>query len=450
MGRSGGGRSHAILRAPHAAGQSRANAGHRATRVIQAVAFLTRGAFAQATLVNFLFFLGLNAFVLLPLYILELGGTEADIGLIQAVYSATGILCQPVIGQWVDRIGRRLLMVLGALLVAATSATFALTSSLAVFGLLRALQGIGFSAFFVANYVHVVDLVPVERRGWALGIFGVSGLLATALAPLLGEVALRHLGFPALFAGAMLCAGGAAAGLTRMRGIRPPMASTGHRTGLLRLGMRELLRMHMAVACFFGLGTGVIFTFLPGFGEFLGVRGVGLFYTAYALAAILVRVAGGELIDTLGRRAVIIPSMAVQAGAAFILTLLALVVGPDARLPVVPFLFLAGFMAGSAHGFLYPALSALLVDVTPERRRASVVGIFSSVFLVGTASGALVFGYVAHAFGYRVMWGLLTGVLLTGFAVSFRLRGGGAPPGRRPVPALPEAGHGSGAEAPRG
>ena len=69
-------------------------------------------------------------------------------------------------------------------------------------------------------------------------------------------------------------------------------------------------------------------------------------------------------------------------------------------MPVLPFLFLAGFLRGRRHGFLYPALSALLVDVTPERRRGSAVGIFSSVFLLGNAVGAMAFGYVAH--GARV------------------------------------------------
>ena len=87
-------------------------------------------------------------------------------------------------------------------------------------------------------------------------------------------------------------------------------------------------------------------------------------------------------------------------------------------MPVLPFLFLAGFLAGGAHGFLYPALSALLMDVTPERRRGSAVGIFSSVFLVGNAFGAIVFGYVAHRLGYAPMWGMLVALLTGGFAWS--------------------------------
>ena len=33
---------------------------------------------------------------------------------------------------------------------------------------------------------------------------------------------------------------------------------------------------------------------------------------------------------------------------------------------------------------------------------------FSAVFLVGNALGSMVFGYVAHGLGYRVMWSTLT------------------------------------------
>jgi len=205
-----------------------------------------------------------------------------------------------------------------------------------------------------------------------------------------------------------------------MREVRPPSLTGGPELAALREGIEELLHLHMALALCFGLGTGTIFTFLPTFAERLGVAGLGLFYTAYAGAAMLVRVAGGDMIDTRGRRAVIVPSMFVQAGATSILAVVALLFVPG--VPVLPFLFLAGFMAGGAHGFLYPALSALLMDITPERRRGRAVGTFSSVILVGNAAGAIAFGYVVHHLGYRVMWSALTLLLVSGFLASLRLR----------------------------
>jgi MFS family permease len=392
--------------------------------VIRGLELLAGGPFARATLTSFFFQSSLNCFILLPLYVHRLGGTEADIGLVQGVYSAAGILCQPIIGLWLDRIGRRFFMTLGVVLLIVSSASFLVSHSVVLLGALRVVQGLGFSAFFVANYMHVVDLVPAQRRGWALGIYGASGFLGTALAPVVGELIVRRLGFHWLFMLSVLLAGVAAWLVVTMRGIRPPDIGEGPGLGSLRAGLMEVLRLHMALAFFFGLGTGAMFTFLPTFGEALGVHSVSLFYTAYAIAAVGVRVGGGNLIDTHGRRATIIPSMLVQTASAGLLTALALLVRPHMAVPVVPFLFLAGLLAGSAHGFLYPALAALLMDVTPEARRGSVVGIFSAVFLVGNALGSMVFGYVAHGLGYAVMWISLTLLLAAGFGLSFRLRVG--------------------------
>lgn len=389
---------------------------------------LVSGPFARTMLTNFFFFGSLNGFVLLPLYIHQLGGNEATIGVVQATYSTAGIVCQPLVGAWIDRVGRRLFMRFGVTVLVASCAAFVVTSSIPVVAALRALQGVGFSAFFVANYIHVVDLVPIERRGWALGIYGLSGLLSTSLAPLAGEFLIRHFGFRAFFVWNALMAAAALALVLRMGGdARAPTLSGGPGLEAIRRGFQELRHLHMAIGFFFGLGTGTIFTFLPTFAERLGVTGLGLFYTAYASAAMLVRIAGGELIDTLGRRAVIIPSMSVQTAATCILALVAVFVRPPATVPVLPFLFLSGFLAGGAHGFLYPALSALLMDVTPERHRGSAVGTFSSVVLVGNALGSMVFGYVAHGLGYRVMWSTLTALLLAGFLASFRLRVGYRP-----------------------
>jgi MFS family permease len=399
-----------------------------ATRVTGPAELLRHGPFARIMLTNFFFFGALNGFLLLPLYIQQLGGDEADIGLVQGFYSAAGIVCQPVVGALIDYLGRRFFMRLGVGLLVASCALFVVSSPLPLLGALRVLQGVAFSAFFVANYIHVVEMVPVERRGWALGIFGLSGLVSTSLAPLFGELMIRRFGFRWFFAAATLVAGGALAVCWNVRDVRP--SALGARPGLhvIREGLLEIRHMHMLLGFFFGLGTGAIFTFLPTFGEILGVTSVGLFYTAYAVAAMLVRVMGGNLIDVRGRRAVIIPCMFVQAAATCIIAIVALLFSPSLGLPVLPFLFLAGFLAGGAHGWLYPAMSALLMDVTAERRRGSAVGIFSSVILLGNTTGAVMFGYVAHGLGYAVMWSTLTVLLATGSLLSTRLRVGYAVP----------------------
>jgi MFS family permease len=376
--------------------------------------------FARATLTNFAFALSLNAYVLLPLHVQALGGTEIEIGIVMGLYSAVGIVCQPLIGPWVDALGRRAFMLAGTALVLVASILPVFVDTIGVFALVRVLHGIGFSAYFVAMFSYVVDLVPPSQRGWALGIFGVSGFVATAFAPLVGEWVVRRAGFRALFVVSAALSVVPLLLTLRVR-ARGPEAATVPAPGWMRGSLEDVVQRHMVVSLFFGLGSGTIFAFLPTFGQSLAVSAVSLFYTAYAGAAIAVRVFGGRLIDTRGRRAVIVPSMFIQASAPALLALMGLLVARTSTTPVVPVLAVAGILSGAAHGFLYPGLAALVTDLAPPERRATSVGVFSAMFLVGQAAGAFLFGAVAHALGYASMWSVLAFTLLAGAALSMGL-----------------------------
>ena len=379
-------------------------------------------AFLTAALGNFLFFTSLSAFFLLPLHLKQLGTTEAQLGLIMGLYSGTAIFCQPVVGAWVDRAGRRPFMLGGAALAGVAAFLFALVpDALPLFPLLRILQGLAYSMFFVANFTLVVDLVPAERRGQALGIFGISGLTSTAVGPALGEIVARAWGFRVFFA--------ATAGvsvlalLVASRVAEPPSRRPADRPGLS--GLLEAVvtapRLPMALAFAFGLGLGVVFTFLPTYAVTLGLARIGLFAVAYSAGALAVRATGSQLIDRVGRRPVIIPALGVQAAGAALLAGLASLV-ERAGLPAAPLLALVGVLAGAAHGFLYPALTALVMDVTPEGRRGRVIGVFSAFILSGQAAGAMCFGYLAHGLGYPAMFAILAVCLAGACALAFRLR----------------------------
>jgi MFS family permease len=374
----------------------------------------------RATVTNFFFFLSMNGFVLLPLYIQQLGGTEVEIGLVMGLYSGVGIVVQPLIGPWVDVIGRRPFMLVGVALNVAASLLATLPGGVPLLVLVRLTQGVAFSTFFVGAFSHVVDIIPAAQRGWALGIYGVSGFVSTAFAPLIGELIVRRAGFRTLFVVSAVLGVLTAALVWPMREA-PRDAVLRLAPGRVRAALGDVVRLPMLVSVFFGLGSGTVFAFMPTFAEDLGVTTLSLFYTGYAASAIAVRIAGGRLIDTRGRRAVIVPSMFVQASGTLLLAALGVLVTRSSATPVVPSLVLAGLISGGAHGFLYPGLAALVTDDTPAERRASVVGLFSAMFLVGNTAGAFFFGWVAHAAGYAVMWSALTILLTIGGAISTRL-----------------------------
>ena len=382
---------------------------------------LANPAFVRAALTSFFFFFGQNGFVLLPLYVKQLGGAELEIGLVMGVYSAVGIVAQPLLGPWVDALGRRPFMLAGIACVLLSTLLAAIAHSVPLLIVVRLLQGLGFSAFFVANFSYVIDLIAPARRGMALGIYGVSGFASTALAPPIAEWLVRRWSFNALFAVSGLVVLVSAALVWRMRESQRTEVRYVRGLRWARDVFADVFRRHMAVSFFFGLGTGTLSAFLPTFAEELGVRTVALFYTGYAVSAIAVRLVGGRLIDTAGRRAVIVPSMFLLAVAAGVLAATGYAATRHIAMPVLPVVVLAGVLSGAAHGFLYPALAALVADDAPAARRGAVVGVFSALFLCGQAGGAFAFGAFAHALGYAIMWTALAAAVTIGGVVSLGL-----------------------------
>ena len=269
--------------------------------------------FFIAFFANFLFFCSVNAFNLLPLYIKSLGGTESRIGGIMGTYGLTAILAQPVAGALTDRFGRKRFLLLGASLAVLASIGFAFSDRLDFrFFVLRVVQGVGYSAFYVANLTLVADMVPASRRGEAVGLFGISGLLTIALSPALGEQLIHVSGFPAFFQAAAAAA--AAALLASMAVQVPRSASSTH----LPIGPSMLVPLvrilpPILLALVFGLVLGTVFVFLPTYAKQVGIERIAVFYIAYSAGAVGIRLTCGKLSDRLGRRRVILPALLLMA-----------------------------------------------------------------------------------------------------------------------------------------
>ncbi len=356
---------------------------------------------------NLLFFLSLNAFNLLPLYIQHLHGTEAQIGFIMGMNSLASILFQPLAGAWIDRFGPKRFHYLGALICLAATSGFMLSDSLnLVFPALRFLQGVGFSFYFTANFILITAIAPAARRAEAIGIFGTTGLISMALAPALGELAIAHFGYFTFFGAAAALGAGCLAAATGVPEGRLPATGGG---GLSLRGILTGRRVRAALAAsgMFGLALGTIFAFIPTYARSVGIERLRGFYLCYTGAAIAVRVFGGRFMDAMGPRRVIPPSLALQAVGTTVLIFL----GSSFTLG------LAGLLGGLAHGFLYPSFSVLIVELVAPEHRGKMIGAFSSIIGLGAALGALTLGVVAQAWGYPMIFGVATLATLVGLAV---------------------------------
>lgn len=366
--------------------------------------------FILAAVANFLFFANLNAYTLLPLYIQQLGGREGQIGTIMAMYSVAAILCQLGIGPLVDRFGRKPFIVLGAALVTAVSTAFLFSAELGWhFYLLRFLQGVAFAGFTTSNLTLLADLAPASRRAEAVGVFGVSGLVTIALAPAIGEGLVRASGFRMLFAETLLLGMGTLAVCLATEVPRPMAVESPRPLGAaFWRGFTPVLLSSFQ----FGLANSVVFVFLPPFARYAGVPRVGPFYIVYSVMAVAVRFLGGRLADRLERRQVILPSLIGLAVGILLFS----------TLRSTWMLVLIAFINGTAHGFVFPATSAMAFDRAPRGARGRALAMFNTAALAGTTTGAVGFGWLAELVGYRAGFVILGLVLVVGSGVFWRKR----------------------------
>ena len=111
-------------------------------------------------------------------------------GLAVGSLSLTAVVFQPIAGRVGDRRGRRILVVAGSLIVAASVAAYTLADALAVLVGLRLATGVGEALIFVGAATIVTDIAPEERRGEAISIYTLGLWGGLALGPFLGELVL--------------------------------------------------------------------------------------------------------------------------------------------------------------------------------------------------------------------------------------------------------------------
>ena len=137
---------------------------------------------------SLLFFASFNMIIPeLPSYLTALGGAEYK-GLIISLFTLTAMVSRPFSGKLADKIGRVPVIFFGALVCFICSLIYPVLSSVSGFMLLRLAHGFstGFSPTGVSAYLS--DVIPIQKRGEAMGLMGTAGSLGMAGGPAIGGV----------------------------------------------------------------------------------------------------------------------------------------------------------------------------------------------------------------------------------------------------------------------
>lgn len=341
---------------------------------------------------NFLYSLYATMFIFLPAFLYKLSIREGQIGLIMATGTLVSVSLKPVNGLFVDRGGRTAFLVSGALLASASTVPwlFVREAGAHLFAI-RIFQGAAYSFFATASYAYIAAAAPPDRRGEALGIFGLSFFIPTALGGWLGELVIGSAGFHGLFLSASVIA--FLAGLFPLGMEEPARSSHLPVNSLLDFLSRSYFIPNSA-AFLFGTAFGSIFTFLPVFLLIRKISTIGVFVVVYALTVVATRTLGRKLSDRLPRERLCLVSLLLLAAGILFIPFAAGHAG----------LSLVAAVTGTGHGFLFPSLSALILDRAGAEKGGMAMAMFTGAFDMGLVAGAAAFGFVAEYFGYRTMF----------------------------------------------
>ena len=120
--------------------------------------------FLKISLVNTASFSSFNMLTItMPLYVVVIGGSESDVGLIMGVFSITAVASRPFVGAALDRFGRKSVLLVAVIGLVVASFSYLAAFSLLVLFFVRALQGIAYSGAVTTTAAYVGDIVPPQR-----------------------------------------------------------------------------------------------------------------------------------------------------------------------------------------------------------------------------------------------------------------------------------------------
>jgi MFS family permease len=238
-----------------------------------------------------------------------------------------------------------------------------------------------------------VDLAPVDRRGLALGLFGLAVWGGLSLGPLTGELLRANVGYDAVWA--LTAALPAAAALIASRLPEPAPEDGVRAPGPLAFLPRAARRPGVALALA-NIGYAALAGFVVLHLQARHIGGGATVFTAFAVAVFACRLVLSRVPDRAGAGP--------TAAAAGLLEALGLAVIAVAHSLEVA--LLGAVVVGVGFSMLFPALALMVVGEVGEDRRGSAMGAFTAFFDIGVGVGGLLAGATASLAGYPAVFAL--------------------------------------------
>ena len=332
---------------------------------------------------HFLFASYTSLFTMVPLYVLDRGGAEWQIGLVVGSFGIVALVVRPFAGKWVYLLGAKRVAIVGSAIFAVAGVLYIPAFDVWTMLPVRMLQGVGMAMTPVATVTIIANLAPVQRRAEGLSYHGNSVALSGLYSPVVGFWLISNHGFSSGFLYSAICASVAAGLALRISSTGtsiPVSPDPAHRAPLIA----PSAIFPTAVFVGYTITTAPVATFLPLLAETRGLGNPGLYFSVNSLTTITAMLIAGRAADRLGRSALIIPGLLSAAAGMFVL------MGAHHQAVFLS----AAFLVGGGFGMIQPAMQSFTVDRAPPHERSSALATLQAGWDIGGSGGALILGPV--------------------------------------------------------
>ncbi len=336
----------------------------------------------------------------LPSYLSSLGGAEYK-GLIISLFTLTAAISRPFSGKLADTIGRIPVMIIGAGVCFVIGFAYPMVGTVTGFLFIRLLHGFSTGFKPTGTAAYVADIVPIKRRGEAMGMLGVFGSLGIAAGPAFGGLIAKYYPIEYMF---YASSGFAIFSVLILMGMKETLpAKQKFQWHQLYITRNDLFDSSVIppslIMLFTAFSIGVVLTIIPDFSDYLGLER-WYFFAAFTSSSILVRLVAGKASDKYGRPAVLRFST-------LMVMVSMILIGASQSFTMF---IMSSVLFGLAAGVNSPAIFAWTIDLSNPLHRARAMATMYISMEIGIGVGALVSGF-------------LVGVSLDRFPYPFYLSG---------------------------
>jgi len=373
-------------------------------------------------------FCALTSFYLMlsvtPMYAAAVGAGSTGAGMVTGVLLLGTVAAELAAPILMRRYGYWAMLLTGAVLLGVPALALLAGDSLTVIVTVSIVRGFGFGLCTVMTGALTAALLPPERRGEGLGLFGIVATAPGIIALPAGVWLADHVGMATvvgLTAATALVPLVVFPWLSGGAGRRPAGAARAdaQKTAGLLDGLRQAgqLRLFLIFASS-TVAAGVVVSFLPlAAGVSGNVAAAGLL--AQALTATVGRWWAGRRGDRSGHARLLVPALAIASAGMVTMIWLA-----------SPAAVIAGMcLFGMGFGICQNATFALMIDRMPPSGAGTASALWNLAYDAGYGAGPALFGLVVNHTGYPAAFALTAVLMLAAVPVARRERFHRADPG---------------------